>query len=60
MRVYSVRFQVVKERRHRLAMTRESFDSQSFPTHCRGGVKVVEPGRIELPTSCVQGRRSPS
>lgn len=21
---------------------------------------VVEPGRIELPTSCVQGRRSPS
>jgi hypothetical protein len=22
--------------------------------------KLVEPGRIELPTSCVQGRRSPS
>ncbi|CAI8889446.1 protein of unknown function [Methylocaldum szegediense] len=21
---------------------------------------LVEPGRIELPTSCVQGRRSPS
>lgn len=23
-------------------------------------VNLVEPGRIELPTSCVQGRRSPS
>ena len=22
--------------------------------------KMVEPGRIELPTSCVQGKRSPS
>ena len=22
--------------------------------------RLVEPGRIELPTSCVQGRRSPS
>jgi hypothetical protein len=23
-------------------------------------IELVEPGRIELPTSCVQGRRSPS
>ena len=51
---------LLKSCRHRLSNDSQACRIHTKPLATHYSRIVVEPGRIELPTSCVQGRRSPS